>query len=341
MFTRFAVHQKTIYFVAGEEVVGINPKVNNLIRPFRRAAHDILWVIDSGVMVDSGTLSRSVDVLTGSLSKRQSNPVALVHHVPFALVHESSIGTQIEAAFLNTNHAKMYIAINTVGIESCVVGKSNMYRRSDVERLNASMMPTRQQISQNHETALYGLPAFGKFLAEDNMIAAALWHELGLRHDLSCDIARNIIGNMSFMDYVWRRVRWIRVRKHMVLAATLLEPLTESLALLLIGSFAFSSLLNVPAWIFCPFHVILWLIVDLDVYASLAGHHMSKDSFPAFLAAYIAREVLAFPIWFIAVFGNEIIWRGQRYEVFQNGEARLASSSNSWLKTSSSTREYH
>ena len=34
------------------------------MRPFRKAAHDLLWVIDSGVMVDAGTLSRSVNIFT-------------------------------------------------------------------------------------------------------------------------------------------------------------------------------------------------------------------------------------------------------------------------------------
>src|ERR1700678_2163286 len=126
----------------GEEIVGVNPKVNNLIRSFRAAAHDILWVLDSGVMVDPGTLARSADILTTlSSSSRSPRSIALVHHVPLALINEPQVGSILEAAFLNTNHAKMYIAINTVGIESCVVGKSNLYRRSDTDRLNGSLVP--------------------------------------------------------------------------------------------------------------------------------------------------------------------------------------------------------
>ncbi|KAJ3515046.1 hypothetical protein NLJ89_g2006 [Agrocybe chaxingu] len=198
--------------IIGEEVVGVNPKVNNLMRPVRAAAYDILWVIDSGVVVDPGTLARSVDVLTGFPTSQSNKTISLVHHVPFALIDEDKIGSRLEAAFLNTNHAKMYIAINTVGVESCVVGKSNLYRRSDLERVNGSLIPVRSQIASTHEPIVYGLAAFGKFLAEDNMIASALWHELGLRHDLSSDVACNVVGNMSFLDYVWRRIRWIRLK---------------------------------------------------------------------------------------------------------------------------------
>jgi ceramide glucosyltransferase len=309
--------RKAKHTCLGEEIVGVNPKVNNLVRPFRQAAHDILWVLDSGVLVDEGTLARSVGFLTTTASS-----IGLVHHVPFALFDKTKIGSQLEGAFLNTNHAKMYIAINTVGVESCVVGKSNLYRRSDVEKLNASFIPVRSQVLKQHDpTAVYGLTAFGRFLAEDNSIASAIWHELGLRHDLSCDVARNVIGSMSFLDYVWRRVRWIRVRKHMVLTATLLEPFTESVVLCAVGAFSCANLFGVPLWVFTLFHFPFWLYVDLDVYASIGGHKLRKEDRVSFVLAWMGREILAFPIWVIAVFGNEVTWRGQRYRILRNGLA--------------------
>lgn len=295
-----------------------------MVRSFRKAAHDLLWVLDSGIMVDAGTLARSVNIFTDSnLSPKR---IGLVHHVPYALADEDKIGSRLEAAFLNTNHAKMYIAINTVGIESCVVGKSNMYRRSDIERINGSLTPVREQVARRHGIGEYGLPAFGRFLAEDNMIAAGLWHELGLRHDMSCDVARNVIGNMSFFDYVWRRVRWIRVRKRMVLLATVLEPFTESVVASIMGATCFKVLFGVTPSIFVPLHFTLWLAVDLDVYISISGHGSRNRITLGFIAVWVAREILAFPIWLLAITGDEIIWRGQRYQVLKNGEAKLCSS---------------
>ncbi|PPQ67087.1 hypothetical protein CVT25_005688 [Psilocybe cyanescens] len=308
--------------IIGEEIVGINPKVNNLVRSFKVAAHDIVWVLDSGVMVDSRTLARSVNILNKSPpgTKRK---IGLVHHVPFALIDQMQVGSRLEAVFLNTNHAKMYIAINTVAVESCVVGKSNLYRRSDLERLDGSLVPIQTQIAGTREPGKYGLPAFGRFLAEDNMIASALWHELDLRHDLSCDVARNVVGNMSFSDYVWRRVRWIRVRKRMVLAATFAEPFQESIMVGLVGRLSLGALYGVPSWIFTLFHFVAWLSIDLDVYSSLAGHNLRKKDWISFLSAWVGRELLAFPIWVIAIVGDEVIWRGKRYRMVKNGEARL------------------
>ncbi|KZT30717.1 glycosyltransferase family 21 protein [Neolentinus lepideus HHB14362 ss-1] len=315
--------------VIGEEVVGVNPKVNNLIRPYRQAANDILWVLDSNVTVAPGTLARSVDVLIGPPSSSPVSPpsrrIALVHHVPFAFATEPALGARLEEAFLNTNHAKMYIAINTVAIDSCVVGKSNLYHRSDIERVNGSLKPIAPTIStEDVASEDRGLAAFGRFLAEDNMIASALWHELGLRHDLSCDVARNAIGKMSFADYIWRRVRWIRVRKHMVLAATLVEPFTESVVVGLIAATCLNYLLHIPRWLFLIIHCGAWLMVDLDVYESLAGHPVPESSRLAFVAAWFMREGLALPIWMLGMLGSEVDWRGRKYRVLQNGEVERA-----------------
>lgn len=277
-------------------------------------------------MVHPGTLARSVDALEGPPPPGFPVPrrrIGVVHHVPFAFANESKVGSKLEEAFLNTNHAKMYIAINTIALESCVVGKSNMYRRSDIERLSGTLKPLAVEGSQLPR----GLPAFGRFLAEDNMIASALWHELGLRHNLSCDVARNVVGNMTLADYIRRRARWIRVRKHMVPIATLLEPFTEAVVLSIIASLSFSYLLAIPSWIIIVLHYPVWLLIDLDVYMSLAGHPLPAAIRWEFLAAWTVRELLALPIFLFAIFGSEVEWRGNRYQVRRNGEVERATSS--------------
>ncbi|KAI0249488.1 glycosyltransferase family 21 protein [Lactifluus subvellereus] len=310
--------------IGGEEV-GVNPKINGLIRPYAEAAHDIVWILDSNIAVAPGTLARAVHILSGPSSNpsRPRRRIALVHHVPFAISSPSqaSFGTQVEEVFLNTNHAKMYIAINTIAVDSCVIGKSNLLRRSDLERLDGS--PVRQQNCDSRQSR--GLATFGRFIAEDNMIALALWHKLDLRHDLSRDVACHALGNMSLSDYIQRRVRWIRVRKHMSLTATLLEPFTESVMLSAITAMSVRFLREIPIQLFLPAHFFLWLLVDLDVYASLAGHPLPSSKRWSFLVAWVVRELLAFPIWLFAVIGNEIEWRDRRYRVLRNGEGERVS----------------
>lgn len=312
------------YFCAGERVVGVNPKVNNLMEAYDRAEHDILWVLDSNIWTAPGTLARSVDALTQECSPR----IGLVHHVPFVppATPLAAWGARIEAAFLNTTHAKMYVALNTLAIESCVMGKSNMYRRSDVARVDASLKPhppitPAPKFESPHEGQT-GLAAFGKFLAEDNMLASALWHELGLRHSLSCDVALNTLPpHMPLSAYIARRVRWIRVRKAMVLAATLLEPLTESLVAGLYAMWSLQYLaISIPPVLFVSLHQLAWLTIDFQVYSILATHHVPTGQFVTFSIAWVLRELLAFPIWLRAVVGSEVEWRGTKYQMRKNGE---------------------
>lgn len=312
--------------VIGAEDVGVNPKVNNLVRSYRMAAHDMLWVLDSNVFVDPGTLARAVEVLTAPKSPKHRR-IAVVHHVPFvdASAAGSFWGSRVEAAFLNTTHAKMYVAINSFKVDSCVVGKSNLYRRSDVDRVDGTLKPV--DALDLDPSKQRGFPSFGRFLAEDNMIASAIWHELGLRHDLSTDVAHNVVGNMTLGDYFWRRVRWIRVRKYMVLSATVLEPFTESILFATLASFSANYLFGFPEWLFIPAHFIAWFMLDLDVYASLSGAHSPISIDHWFVAAWLLRELMCLPIFFFAIVGSTVVWRGRCYRILRNGEAALASGS--------------
>jgi ceramide glucosyltransferase len=301
-------------------VVGVNPKVNNLIRPYREAKHDILWVLDSNTTVSPGALARAVDILTAA--PKSGRKISLVHHVPFAIVNTPTLGAKIEEAFLNTTHAKMYIAINVLALDSCVMGKSNLYRRSSIDRLDGSLKPHERNTPDS--PAERGLKAFGKYMAEDGMIASAIWHELGHGHDLSCDVAYNTIGDMSLKDYILRRVRWIRVRKHIVLSATLLEPWTESIALGTITALSIHFLFGIPYLLFLVCHFSAWLLVDLDIYCSLAGHPPPQGSRTNFFIAWSIRELLAFPIWLYAVIGSQVMWRGKEYRMLRIGEVQPA-----------------
>jgi ceramide glucosyltransferase len=204
------------------------------------------------------------------------------------------------------------------------MGKSNMYSKDNVASLT-SPSPTLQRSPEPPK----GLAGFGPFMAEDNMIALSLWHELGLKHAMTSDVALDFIGSLTIRTYIARRARWIRVRKKMTLAATLAEPLTESLVCGLYGSWAIARLIGANRSALFLIHMLVWVVVDFRVKASLETN--VKNAGPptntlVFLAAWIAREMLALPIWLYAMLGDEVMWRGNRYKILASGEAvRLAS----------------
>ncbi|KAG0163507.1 hypothetical protein DFQ28_011564 [Apophysomyces sp. BC1034] len=292
--------------IVGDRQVGSNPKVNNMVESYRTAKHDIIWILDSNVHVDRDTLGRSVDML-------MQPGIGLVHHLPVAIL-PSTYSAEIEQTFLDTNHAKMYLAINAVGIASCVMGKSNLYRRSDLDRVG-------------------GLEAFANFMAEDNIVGEALWG-LGLRHGMTADTACQVLGRLSPLEYCRRRARWVRLRKYIVTAATLTEPFTESIVCGVMGGLGAYILFGVSFWNFFGFHWLAWFINDYCLYRTLVASSSFRSRrvtqpmysqqpvpFVRFCRAWFAREVLALPLYLYAMFGTEILWRDQSYRCLSDGTA--------------------
>ena len=257
----------------------------------------------------------------------------------------STSGGRLEELFLSSSHAKMYTAINTVLVAPCIIGKSNMFRRSHLNHLTAS----------NPAGYSAGIDAFSDNICEDHLIGDILfkqkipeqqqgqqkWGKHGL---VFGDLAIQPMAGMSVGEYVARRVRWLRVRKFTVMLATLVEPGTESFLCSAYGAFALTTLpyfhtaLSIPQTWLALFllwllSVTVWAAVDWTVYLKLhSGATIEVDEHtPAFarppkgrsrrpfthwLAAWLGREALALPIWLWAVWGGvTVTWRERRFWV--------------------------
>ncbi|KAJ3037258.1 hypothetical protein HDV00_001823 [Rhizophlyctis rosea] len=279
--------------IVGEVPVGVNPKVRNMLRPYDAAKHPIIWILDSNVHVPPQTLSHSVHLL--------DNPkVGLVHHLPTA-TDPQSYGSRLEYAFLNTSHAKMYSSINSLDIASCVVGKSTLFRKSDLDRLSPG-----------------GFRGLGNTMSEDNAIGVAI-KKGGMRHVMGPQLAQQALGAMPVKAYFDRRGRWIRIRVHTVPVPTILEMFSESIVSSIIGSWAVSNFFGVERWKVVMFHFAIWMMADF-----LIGLAVDEDvgrswrGFWRFWSGWVGREVTAFPLWAVSVCGRVVMWRGRRY-VFHRG----------------------
>jgi hypothetical protein len=261
-----------------------------MIRPYESAKNDIIWILDSNIYVDFGCLGRSVDKLC-------QPGVGLVHHLPFA-VRPDTFGSELEMMFMDTVHAKMYLAINALGPDSCVVGKSNLYRKSDVESVG-------------------GLSQFGKYMAEDNLIARAIWRK-GYKHEMTSDMAYQPLGSMTTVDYFLRRSRWTRIRKYTVTAATVVEPFTESILCGLCASYGFNLLWNIHPLNFFAFHMIIWFMIDLRLFQILSRKKVEMESLRSFIMAWAFREITALPLYIYSVIGNTVNWRDGTYYLLRD-----------------------
>ncbi|KAJ3269546.1 hypothetical protein HDV01_001308 [Terramyces sp. JEL0728] len=173
--------------VVGIENVGLNPKVNNLVKGYESSDADIIWILDSNVSIEPHATSRVVEIL-------QDPTVGLVHHLVWTC--QQSQVTWME----------YFCLLRMPGFASCIIGKSNIFRKCDLDSVG-------------------GLRAFGKYMSEDNIIGIKIM-EKGFSHVISPDYCYQSIGPMTMIEFLQRRARWIRVRKYTVTMATLYEPFT-------------------------------------------------------------------------------------------------------------------
>lgn len=306
--------------MVGAANYGPNPKINNLAKGYSAAKYDLIWVLDSNVWVTPEALTRAVDTF-------RRNPKAhIVHHVPMCISlspkWEGNMGSRLDEMFMLTAHAKFYTALNQFQMAPCVMGKSNLYRKSALDR--AVSAPPGE-----------GIRKFALYIAEDNMIAQALWDNGG-RTAIAPDCAIQPLEKVPLSGYWDRRVRWLRVRRYMVLAATMLEPTTESLVCGSIGTFSITTLLAGHSWSWRLFltHMLVWVVLDYWQFHSLISFGTVNQKYaPMFsrrffspegppgprpilrswLWVWMLREVLALPIWIAAMCGHAIWWRGRPF----------------------------
>ncbi|KAL7776091.1 hypothetical protein CFE70_006504 [Pyrenophora teres f. teres 0-1] len=75
-------------------------------------------------------------------------------------------GGRLDEAFMSSSHAKFYQAINTVAVAPCIMGKSTMFRRSQLNYVTSSN-PNRAP----------GIDFFSDNICEDHLIGDVLWKE--------------------------------------------------------------------------------------------------------------------------------------------------------------------
>lgn len=242
-------------------------------------------------------------------------------------------GGRLEELFLSSSHAKMYTAINTVLIAPCIVGKSNMFRRSHLDYLTTSAPG---DPNPRHP----GIDFFSDNICEDHLIGDLLWRKSvreeedgerwGKHAMVFGDLAIQPVANMSVRAYTARRVRWLRVRKFTVLLATLVEPGTESFVCSIYGAWgvttalapylekkgvAFAPTLATWSSFFAIFvlSMALWILVDWTLYIKLHSARaveVDKDT-PEFArptrpsSSHCTRR--PFWQWFTAWLGRELL----------------------------------
>ncbi|EXJ69694.1 uncharacterized protein A1O5_06765 [Cladophialophora psammophila CBS 110553] len=214
---------------------------------------------------------------------------------------KQSAGGRVEELFLSSSHAKMYVAINTVAVAPCILGKSTMFRRvhldyltsqkviEEVCRDGSSDLNGQNADNKDSQNTKIGIDYFSHNICEDHLIGDLLWKSSvppapGVprkmrNHGLVYgDLAIQPINSMSLQSYMSRRVRWLRVRKFTVPVATLVEPGTESFLCSMMGAWGLTTCSATKGWageswgrfwMWWCVSILCWMAVDWTVYLLL------------------------------------------------------------------------
>ncbi len=259
---------------------GLNPKVSILERLSREARYDAVLVSDSNVRVRRGYLE--------NLGARLAQPgVGLVTNI---VLGESpgTLAALCEVLQLTTFVARGTLFARVFLSHACVVGKSMLFRMSDLNSLG-------------------GFPRVRNVLAEDYVIGH-IFSKAGFQVALSPDPVPVPLPCWSLRQLWNRHLRWAQMRRRVSLGAYLLEPLLYPTLPLVAGIILCLVLGDQRATAMCGMSALVVRCV-LDARLLMTAH--TRRAAPWFLASPL-KDTLMLAIWGVALFKRTLMWRGNQ-----------------------------
>jgi ceramide glucosyltransferase len=257
-----------------------NPKVNLLAGLARHARHGIFLISDSNVEADPGYLRDLVSHL-------HRPGVGLVSSL-FRGTGWKGLGGALESLQLNTFVMGGVSAAHLLIGVPCVVGKSMLFRREDLELIG-------------------GFAFLGAHLAEDQICGEEMAAR-GRGVVVSGRLIDNVLGRRTIGQFLDRHIRWCRLRRRISLPGYVAEFLVNPAALGLVA-LAIVPTLSMAA----VFGGIL--LAASAIAASAERRSGVKRPLLFYPALELLRGILAAVAWFVPFVSGTVTWRGDKLRV--------------------------
>ncbi len=268
----------------GDDSISPNPKLNNVAKGWRAAAHGWIVIADSNVLMPRDYIQRLMIAWRRDTGLVCSPPIG---------GRADGFWAELECAFLNTYQARWQYFADTIG-SGFAQGKSMLWRR---ELLRAAG----------------GIEALAVDLAEDAAATKVVGAQ-GLRVRLVDAPFEQPLGHRRAAEVWNRQVRWARLRRGSFPLFFLPEILSGALppALSLAPVVWSAGLPVLPA---VTAFLLVWYSGEY-ILARAARWHLSAVS----PLAWIARDLVLPALW-INAWRSGFVWRGNPMRVAANRRA--------------------
>jgi ceramide glucosyltransferase len=268
----------------GNDVISDNPKLNNVCKGWRAAAHDWLIMADSNVLMPRDYIQRLMATWRADTGLVASPPIGS---------RPDGFAAELECAFLNTYQARWQYVADSLGF-GFAQGKTMLYRKRDIE-------------------AAGGIRLLANEPAED-AATTKIVRAAGLRIRLVDAPFEQPLGRRRGRDVWARQRRWARLRTASFKQFYLLEALAGGAVPLALAACVIVAL-DLP---------LLALLVPVGIWygaeamlACLAGWHLGWRS----PFAWILRDLLLPVLWILGWLGTGVTWRGHHISTVESESA--------------------
>jgi ceramide glucosyltransferase len=272
--------QRKITIIVEQNDVGLNPKVNNLCTAYRTARFPYVLISDSNVMVDPSYLQESIRYL-------EDPDVGMVTHL-IRGVGSRSIGASIENLHLNTFVIGNLCLIKRVVKRPCVVGKSMLMRRDDLDGIG-------------------GFHAVKDVLAEDYVLGVKM-QERGKNVVTSACVIDTVNQYWTVRKFVSRHARWGKIRWTLGGARYLAEIATNA-----VFWACLPVVVTSPTRLTVSFAMAVGLCKIVGDY--LLGRRIGSAQRLRYYFLAPLKDIIVGLIWFVPLVSTHVTWRGNSYRV--------------------------